>query len=371
MKQQESDGGGLRGAPPRRQGEAEEKSGGRERQGERKSFDAPHRPGRAHLARAQRLHRAGDAAHHLRVAEQHDLAADVVRDAAHHLRVRAGDHRLAVGVPLVVHAARLVGLRDRPAALAARDHPEQTDARLAQGGGRRLDVALQVFAVGEDHHHPALALGGQELERGLHRPLQVGAREGDHARRHPLEKDRHRAQVRGQGQQRVGVAGEHHHRDAVALELRQQAAQGLDAAPHPRRPQVLAQHRVGDVERDHQVAGPHRLLVGLLAPLRARERERDQRRGGAPREHAPEPGGRRPAEQARPHLRRRQPPLLRQPAAAAQHRERRGQGRQRQQHEPPGLGEAHHGALPTAASKAVAATSSTSAASAHGSNFSR
>ncbi len=322
------------------------------------------------LAGAQAL----DVCHEIALAhvlETQHLAADRVRHLLEHLRLGPSHHRTPLPIPLVADRAVLVEHRDRSTALGSGEHCEHADPGPSESLGGAGGVTLQVLAVGQQHDDATVPLPGKELEGRGGSPLDVRPGQRHHAGLDRVEEHRDRVEVRGQRDQRVGLAGEHHHPEAVAGQRRQRSPQQQQTGLEPGRREVRATHRVRHVQRDHQVAGLEGHLVRRRSPLRPRQGQHQARRRAAPQQQPNQAGCRRTPHQPRPHRRRGQGALLAEAAPMAPARQHRGQGGQQQQQQSPRLAEGHHGVLPASPSRATATSSRASADAAQGSKRSR
>ena len=215
----------------------------------------------------------------IRVAgrQRHVAPAAAVRQPLQRGRVQP---RLAIAA-----AGARVGATARGAQAEDR-HPVARVRRLARGR-----VVGAVGAVGQHQDVAALEAG---LPQQLLRPgdpaihpggVERGAVAGHEVGRQRVEEQGNVGRVLGQRRHGVGIVGEHHQRHLPALAFAQQGGELGARLRQPRWRQVARQHRVGQVQRDHQRRSrlPKRAL--LLAQARPGQRQHRERHPGQ-RQHA-------------------------------------------------------------------------------------
>ena len=171
-----------------------------------------------------------------------------------------------------------------------------------------------ILAVGDQDDRarlPRTRLGHpvEGLERNAERLSNRGALDRNQIRLHRLEEQRRRRVVQRQGQFQEGAAGKGNQRDTVSFQPLQQigdlAPGTFEPAQFAARLRIQHEHRVRDVEGDHDVDALPVHLLPHEAPARLRQRRHEREHGDEHENRLQTPS--RPADagnQARQHLAR-------------------------------------------------------------------
>jgi len=231
------------------------------------------------------------------------------RHLAQCFSVQSRPHRLAVAVQ---HRRAGPRLRVRDVDLAARLVAKADGQDFHAAFGRRLGrvdrVRVVVFAVGDQNDHSRdIGLGTKAVESLADRLLEARAASAHTGRTRAVQDQPEKSKIGRQRAQNGRPAGEGDQTDLVALQVRQQIGHFRFRPLEPVRGRVFGQHRLADVQADHDLrSDAGRLLVGQ-SPLRPRQRH-DQRRAGqsqaADAQPPPRPG--RPVNEPQLHGRRQE-----------------------------------------------------------------